>query len=147
MDFEHVFQVKAYSREKGFKVDVEARQHKLIVDEPKELGGTDKGANPIEYLLAALASCLSIAIRFHAHKKKIQVDEIEVEAKGMLDLRGFMGMEGYKPGLQWVEVNLKVKSPEPEEKIRELVEFVEAHCPVADTLRAQTNVRLNLTKI
>ncbi len=147
MEFEHTFQVKAFSKEKGFKVDVEARQHKLVVDEPKELGGTDKGANPIEYLLAALASCLSIALRFHANKKKIQIDEIEVETKGLLDLRGFMGMEGVKPGLQWVEVDLKIKSPEPEEKIKELVEFVEAHCPVADTLRSQTEVRLKLEKI
>ncbi len=147
MEFKHVFHVKAYSREKGFKTDVEARHHKLVVDEPKELGGTDKGANPIEYLLAALVSCLTIVLRLHANKKGIQVDEIEAEAKGLLDIRGLMGIEGIKPGLQWIEVSLKVKSPEPEEKIKELVEFVEAHCPVADTLRSQTEIRFKLEKI
>jgi len=146
MEFEYVFSVKAHLKQ-GFKVDVKARHHELVVDEPKELGGTDQGANPIEHLLAALASCLLIAIKFHAQKRKIRIDEIEVETKGFLDLRGFMGIGDVKPGLQKIEVNLRIKSPEPEEKIKELIEFVEAHCPVADTLRSQTPVTLNLQKM
>ncbi len=57
-----------------------------------------------------------------------------------------MGVEGVKPGLGKIELVLRIKSPEPEEKLRELAEFVEAHCPVADTLRSATPVVLSVVK-
>ncbi len=145
MSHVYVFKVESTSRQ-GFKVDVRARKHEITVDEPKELGGTDLGPNPIELLLASLASCLSIAVRFHASRRNIRLDEVSVEASGELDIRGFMGVEGVKPGLKKIEVLLRIKSPEPEEKLRELLEFVEAHCPVADTLRSTTPIKLNLVK-
>ncbi len=145
MSHVYVFKVESTSKQ-GFRVDVKARRHEIIVDEPKELGGTDTGPNPIELLLASLASCLSIAIRFHASKMNIRIDEVKVDVGGELDIRGFMGVEGVKPGLRRVEVLLRIKSPETEEKLKELVEFVEAHCPVADTLKSTTLVVLSVMK-
>lgn len=129
----------------GFVVEARSRSHTMVVDEPKELGGTDKGPNPIELLLASLASCLSIAIKFHADRMNVPVSRVKVVAKGTLDLRGFMG-EDVKPGLQKITLDVTVESPASEERVKELIDFVEHHCPVADTLRSNTPVELTVKR-
>jgi len=53
------FSVKAES-ENPTKTIVEARGFKIIIDEPESLGGTNDGANPVEYVLGALAGCLNV---------------------------------------------------------------------------------------
>ena len=125
----------------GFVVEARSRGHTLVVDEPKELGGTDKGPNPIELLLASLASCITIAIKFHADRMNVPVSKVRVVAKGTLDLGGFMG-ENVKPGLRKITLDVTVESPASEERVKELIEFVERHCPVADTLRSNTPVEI-----
>jgi len=52
------FRVRAMS-ESPARVSVKARSFNMIVDEPPNLGGEDRGANPVEYVLAALAGCLN----------------------------------------------------------------------------------------
>ncbi len=55
-----------------------------------------------------------------------------------------MGADNVRPGFQGITVCLKIDSDEPKEKIRELIEFVEEHCPVRDTLLKGTKITLNL---
>lgn len=54
----------------GTEVAITARQHEFTIDEPDALGGTDKGANPIEHLLAALASCTVISYQVWADSRR-----------------------------------------------------------------------------
>ena len=73
----------------------------LEKDEPSVLLGTDAGANPGEYALAALNGCLTSALIYHATAKGIQIDEIETTLDGDVDLLGFLGIDervrnGYK---------------------------------------------------
>src|SRR5690625_7358959 len=63
-------------------VETEARGHKLTIDEPKNLGGTDKGMNPVEVLLAGLGACQSIVARTYAEKFDIRLDAFSVELEG-----------------------------------------------------------------
>ena len=64
------------------------------------LAGGDGHANPVEYALAALASCQAITYRFWAAKLGIELDGLEVAAEGDLDLHGFFGLDaGVRPGL------------------------------------------------
>ncbi len=136
------FKVSAELKE-GFLVEIRARKHIVVADEPAELGGTDKGMTPIELLLGSLTSCLAIATVFHAQKRGIKVKNIKAEASGSIDLRGFMG-EDVKPGLPEVKVELQVDSDAPKEEMRKLIEFVEKHCPIADTLSSKTKVVLEV---
>ncbi len=53
------FRIKAKS-ENATKTVVQARGFEIIIDEPKALGGNDAGANPVEYILAALSGCLNV---------------------------------------------------------------------------------------
>ncbi len=62
-------------------------------DEPNILLGTDEGANPAEYALAALNGCLTSALIYHATAKGIKIDEIESTLDGNIDLLGFLGLD------------------------------------------------------
>lgn len=107
----------------------------IIVDEPPELGGQDKGANPVELLLVALGSCQEIMYAAMASMMGIKLDEVKVNLKGSLDLKGLFGMDpAIPPGYQKITYETALKSSAPEEELRKLIEAVESHCPVLDTL-------------
>lgn len=91
-------------------------------DEPPILLGQDGGANPVEYALTALIGCLTTSLVYHASAKGIKIDEIESTLEGNLDLRGFLGMsENIRNGYENIQVNFKIKSDAPEEKLQELI--------------------------
>src|SRR5690554_4660657 len=84
-------QFKAQAQlEQGVKVTVKARSFTLAIDEPKELGGTDTGMNPIEALLGSLAACQAIVARVYAKQFDVELDDFRVEVEGDLDLDGFL---------------------------------------------------------
>ena len=107
----------------------------IIVDEPPELGGQDKGANPVELLLVALGSCQEIMYAAMASMMGIKLDEVKVNLKGSLDLKGLFGMDpAIPPGYQKITYETILRSSAPEEELRKLIDAVETHCPVLDTL-------------
>lgn len=62
----------------GYATTLASGKHILIADEPIDLGGTDKGPTPGDYLRMALASCTTITLRMYANRKEWNVDEIKV---------------------------------------------------------------------
>lgn len=129
----------------GLHREVQIRDFSLTVDEPPALGGTDKGPNPVEYALAALATCQEITYRLHADAMGIPVNDVSVTLEGELDLRGFFNAaEGVRPGFLWIEGKVSFDSPASPEELARLKDAVDAHCPVLDLLRNPTPVRLSL---
>lgn len=107
----------------------------IVVDEPPELGGQDKGVNPVELLLVALGACQEIMYAAMASMMGIRLDEVKVNLKGSLDLKGLFGMDAsIPPGYQKITYETILRSSAPEEELRKLIEAVESHCPVLDTL-------------
>src|SRR4030065_1370872 len=84
----------------GLHVSAKIRTHSLQIDEPRELGGTDKGPNPVELVLAALGGCQAIVLRFYGEKLGVNVKSGESSVEGDLDLGGFFGVPGDRPGFQ-----------------------------------------------
>lgn len=124
------------------EVTVQAGAHRYTIDEPAGLGGTDKGANPVEHLLGALGACQVITFQVWADKLGISVEEIDIALTGELDLRGFFGVDpGVRPGFSSIDVAVQISGSETEERYEELVEAVERHCPVLDSLGNQVPVR------
>ncbi len=120
----------------GLKVNCEARGKQFVLDEPEALGGTDIGMNPIEALLAALGACKCIVAKMSADKMGIKLDSISVECHGVLDPAGFTGSNPEaKIGLSNIESVYTIKTSASEEEIKKLVDFVDTHCPVNDTIQ------------
>ncbi len=62
-----------------YKTELMTSGHTTIVDEPEELGGTNLGPAPGEFLMISLASCTAITLRMYADRKKWNVEKIKVE--------------------------------------------------------------------
>lgn len=118
----------------GLKVEANARGFKVTLDEPPELGGTDQGMNPVELLLCALGACQVIVAKAYAKKFRVPFEDFHVELEGDLDPAGFMGKKGVKPGFQQIRYHIHITTDAPEERVHEFIKFIEATCPVGDTL-------------
>lgn len=136
-----VFRASSYSDTVDFTTRSEIRGFSVPMDEPRELGGNDTAPNPVEMLLAALGSCQEIVYRAFAAVLGIEILRIEVHAKGYLDLRGFLNLAEVPAGFTGVTYTTRIVSTEPTERIRQLTELVERHCPVYDTLRRPIEVK------
>ncbi|MNO20908.1 OsmC-like protein [compost metagenome] len=131
--------------QEGVKVITKARQFELVIDEPKSLGGTDTGMNPVEALLASLGACQSIVARVYAPKFDVVLEDFRVDVEGELDLDGFFNRSEVRPGYSDIRYTFYIKTNSPEEKVKEFVQFLESKCPVGDTLA--NPVKLELSRI
>jgi putative redox protein len=61
-----------------YKTELTARTHKLIGDEPVDVGGKDLGPRPGDFLRMSLASCTAITLRMYSNRKNMDVKQIEV---------------------------------------------------------------------
>lgn len=124
----------------GMTVECQSGNHKFVIDEPKELGGTDTGMNPVEATLCALGACQAIVASCYAEAKGIDLKEYWVEVEGDLDVRGFQGDKSVKPGIQAIRCKAHVKANNSKEEIEEFVKFVEETCPVGDTIKNSASI-------
>lgn len=114
-----------------------ARQKSFILhaDEPAVLLGQDKAANPVEYLLHALAACLTTSMVYHAAARGIQIERVESSFEGDIDLHGFLDLDPkVRKGYQGIRVTFKIKADIPEEQLDEIAQLGTGHSPVFDSL-------------
>jgi uncharacterized OsmC-like protein len=107
----------------------------LEADEPAILLGTDSAPNPVEYLLHALASCLTTSMVYHAAARGIRIDAVESTFEGDIDLHGFLDLDpGVRKGFQGIRVTFRVKADAPDSQLQEIVRLGTGHSPVFDSL-------------
>ncbi|MEK3835536.1 MULTISPECIES: OsmC family protein [unclassified Paenibacillus] len=126
----------------GVQVKVASRNFEFIIDEPKSLGGTDTGMNPVEALLASLGACQSIVARVYAPKFGVNLKDFFVDVEGDLDLDGFFNKSEVRPGYSEIRYSFRIKTDSPKEQVEEFVRFLESKCPVGDTLANPVNLKL-----
>lgn len=101
-----------------------ARPFEMECGEPPVLLGEDRGANPVEHLLNALAGCLTTTLVYHAAARAIEIQAVDSELEGDLDLRGFLGISpDVRKGYREIRVNMRVKSNGAPAVLRELAHF------------------------
>lgn len=131
--------------ESGLRSDVAIRQHRIVVDEPANLGGTDTGPNPVELILASLGACQEITYRAFATALGIPLDRVSVKLEGDIDLRGFFAVdESVRPGYQKIRGTVHLESSASDAQLSELRDMVNAHCPVLDMVTRPVPVELEL---
>jgi uncharacterized OsmC-like protein len=114
-------------------------------DEPPVLLGEDHGANPVEYVFAALDGCLTTSLIYHAAAQGIKIDEVETSFSGDLNLHGFLGLdENTRNGYEKIKVEFKIKADAPKEKLQELVQLAQKRSPVFDIISHPTPVEVSL---
>jgi uncharacterized OsmC-like protein len=114
-------------------------------DEPPVLLGEDHGANPVEYVFAALDGCLTTSLIYHAAAQGIKIDEVETSFSGDLNLHGFLGLdENTRNGYEKIKVEFKIKADAPKEKLQELVQLAQKRSPVFDIVSHPTPVEVSL---
>ncbi len=74
-------QVVVRTGREHYYTEVVASGHRLTVDEPESVGGTDRGGTPYDLLLGALGSCTSITLRMYADRKAWPLEEIVVRLR------------------------------------------------------------------
>jgi uncharacterized OsmC-like protein len=102
-----------------------SRHFEIHADEPCELLGGNTAPNPQELLIAALNACLSIGYSANAAAVGIELQKLQIESEGELDLRGFLGLDSaIKPGYEEVRFTVRIKSSAPRSKLEELHQSV-----------------------
>jgi len=107
----------------------------LEADEPAILLGKDMAANPVEYLLHALASCLTTSMVYHAAARGIHIRQVESSFEGDIDLHGFLDLDpNVRKGYREIRVHFKIDADVPDEQLQEVVRLGTGHSPVFDSL-------------
>jgi uncharacterized OsmC-like protein len=112
-----------------------SREYPFSIDagEPAILLGADTGANPAEYLLHALAACLTTSLVYVAAARKVRLTEVESTLEGDMDVRGALGLsDEVRNGFSRIRASFKVRGDAPPEKLREVVERAQARSAVFD---------------
>ena len=138
------FGVNAKS-ENGTKTVVVTRGFKMTIDEPENMGGTNGGANPVEYLLAALSGCLNVVGHLVAREMGFKLNGLELVLEGDLDPSKFSGksMDG-RAGYSEIRVTLKPNTDADKETLDKWLKAVESRCPVSDNISNPTPLHIVL---
>ncbi|MFA6801247.1 MAG: OsmC family protein [Acholeplasmataceae bacterium] len=131
----HIYKATATKLPEGLQVDTSSRSFKILYDEPKPMGGTDKGINPVEALLTSLGACQAIVVAAFADFHQFKYEGFHVEIEGDLDPDGFSGRNpDVRKGFTEIRYKMYFKTNESKEKTEAFADFVEKTCPVTDTL-------------
>lgn len=135
------------SRIKGFfagNTEDSAREEAFILDadEPVIAAGQDSAPNSMEYMLHALATCLTGTLVYHAAVRGIGIDSVESSYAGDMDVRGLFGLtDGVCKGFNKVTIDMRVKSKATVDELTELAMF----SPVYEMVSKSLPVEFTLT--
>ena len=101
--------------------------------EPAVLIGNDSGPNPAEFVLHALAACLTTSLVYSAAARGVRLTEVESTLEGDMDVQGALGLnDDHRNGFEQVRVTFKVKGDAPPEKLREVMARAQERSAVFD---------------
>jgi uncharacterized OsmC-like protein len=121
------------TREEAFTLDA---------DEPKIAAGQSSAPNSMEYVLHALATCLTGTLVYHAAVQGIRIEAVESSYTGDMDVRGLFGLaDDVRKGFSKVTVNMRVKSEASAEELTKLALF----SPVYEMISRALPVEFSLT--
>lgn len=115
--------------------------------EPPILLGNNEGANPVEFLLHALAGCVTTTTVLHAAARGIQIHKLSTELVGNIDVQGLLALDDNVPvGYESISIKMDIEADCSDEEIDELIAFAKQHSPVCSTVCKPVPVTLEREK-
>lgn len=106
------------------------RDCSILADEPKELLGAATAPNPQELLMAGLNACMTVGYVAGCAMRGIELESLEIETQGELDLRGFLGLDpAVKPGYEELHYAVRIRGGGTREQFEEVHKTVMATSP------------------
>jgi len=137
-------EVVVESEDAGFYNRVFAGQHRLVADEPRSAGGSDRGATPYGLLLAALGACKSMTLRMYAERKKWPLERISVKlSHHRVHARDCAECESAEGQVDRIDVAVRLSGDLSREQRGRLLEIAD-RCPVHRTLTSTTLIDTTL---
>ena len=123
--------------EGGYTAAVQARGHRLTIDEPVASGGDDHGMMPTEALCAAIASCFCLAVAHVARRDGVAVADLHVDARA----------ERAGRELRYGRIVVTTTADVPAQELAELVERARRVCWVSNTLAQPPALEYRSTEV
>ena len=103
--------------------------------EPPVLLGHNEGANPVEFLLHALAGCVTTTTVLHAAARGIEIESLSTTLVGNIDLQGLLALAEVPAGYEGIRIEMDIKAKNASDAdIDDLLQFAQAHSPVCNTV-------------
>src|SRR3954453_19962968 len=128
----------------GFKSEATIRSHRVRMDEPAELGGSDTAPNMVEVVLGAYGCCLTTGFIANAGLLGIDLERVDISLAGDLDLQAFFGLKPpheVSPGYTEVRATIRLTAPSAsEQQLSTLYDSVVATSPVGAIIERPVKV-------
>ena len=122
-----------------------SREFRYDGDHPAVLCGADQGPTPVEFLLHALAACLTAGIANIAAARGVTLRRVESHVEGDIDLQGILGLSNaVRNGYQAVRIRFVVEGDAPAEKLQAIVEQSRARSAVFDVITHGVPVEISV---
>jgi uncharacterized OsmC-like protein/alpha/beta superfamily hydrolase len=129
----------------GFAQEIIAHRHRLVADEPKEMGGTESGPTPYDLLLGALGACTSMTLRMYADRKQLPLEGVRVRLRySKIHALDCIQCETKIGKIDHIDREIEVLGALTEEQRLRLLEMAD-RCPVHRTLISEIDIVTRLT--
>jgi uncharacterized OsmC-like protein len=130
----------------------QAQSHKteftFDTDHPEIFASEDKGATPVEMVLAGLAGCLTAGVASIAQLRKIQLRSVKATLEGAMDIQGILGIDGdVRNGFNDIKVSFDIDADASKEDLEALVAQSQKRSAVYDVITNPTNVAVSVNKV
>jgi uncharacterized OsmC-like protein len=117
-------------------------------DHPEIFASEDKGATPVEMVLAGLAGCLTAGVASIAQLRKIQLRSVKATLEGAMDIQGILGIDSdVRNGFNDITVKFDIDADASKEDIEALVAQSQKRSAVFDVITNPTNVSVAVNKV
>jgi uncharacterized OsmC-like protein len=107
----------------------------FVNGEPPVLLGHNEGGNPVEFLLHALAGCVTTTTVLHAAARGIRIERLSTRLKGNINIEGLLGLDdSVAPGYEQIRIEMDIKADCSDEELDDLLGFAQAHSPVCQSV-------------
>jgi putative redox protein len=135
-------QVTTYGDGEGLYQEIFFDSHRLSADEPAESGGTDRGPDPYDLLLASLGACTSITITMYAQREGLPLRGISTRLQhSRIHADDCAECETEEEQIDRIELNIELDGPLSDEQRSKLLEIAE-RCPIHQTLTSETVIKI-----